>query len=222
MHKFELFKLTSKCFSFALLILLAVACARDVTEPPVPQPTQGSAAAMPTSSPTPTSASAPAPATATATSVPTSPPTATVAPTFQSASSTPTISPPTSTPFPTATPTVTPTSALAPTTQPTATPIPRINRSASAEAPDKAAVVILGCGPREDGSTYLVEVYSGSEKSPNLGSVVGIGDPCADALVELMEEGFSIAGMESGAFTHGEGFKYSLIIEEIRRERDEG
>ncbi len=219
MHKFELFKLTSKCFSFALLILLAVACARDVTQPPVPQPTQGSAAAMPTSSPTPTSASAPAPATATATLVPTSPPTATVAPTFQSASSTPTISPPTSTP-PTATPTVTPTSAPAPTTQPTATPIPRINRSASAEAPDKAAVVILGCGPREDGSTYLVEVYSGSEKSPNLGSVVGIGDPCADALVELMEEGFSIAGMESGAFTHGEGFKYSLIIEEIRRERD--
>ena len=87
-----------------------------------------------------------------------------------------------------------------------------------AEATHQATVVILGCGPAEaeDHSNYLVEGYSGSEKAPALGTIVSMEDSCAQALVALGNNGFSVEGKASGAFTHGDGFSYTLRKENIR------
>ena len=85
----------------------------------------------------------------------------------------------------------------------------------SAEATHQTAVVILGCGPVEDGSTYLVEAYSASANAPALGRVADIEDSCAQALADFMHEDFTVMGIDSGAFTHGHGALYTLSIASI-------
>ena len=100
--------------------------------------------------------------------------------------------------------------------------IPKMNSSVpSAEATHLTAVVILGCGPTEDLSTYLVEGYSGSAAAPVLGSVVTIGDPCTQAIVALMDQGLNVVGKASGAFVHGYGLLYTLILDNIPHVKDD-
>ena len=91
----------------------------------------------------------------------------------------------------------------------------------SVEATHQTAVVILGCGPAEDGSTYLVEAYGASGNAPALGQVADIEDSCAQALADLMRKDFTVMGIESGAFTHGHGPLYTLTILSIPHVRDD-
>ena len=82
----------------------------------------------------------------------------------------------------------------------------------SVEATHQSAVVILGCGPAEGDPTYLVEAYSGSAGAPALGRVISLKDPCAQALMLLTNQDFNLVGVGSGAFSHGDGFLYTLMI----------
>ncbi len=91
--------------------------------------------------------------------------------------------------------------------------ITRMNSSVpSVEATHQSAVVILGCGPTKDHSTYIVESYSGSAAAPPVGGSVTIGAPCAQALAALTDQGINVVGKANGVFTHGDGFLYTLII----------
>ena len=90
--------------------------------------------------------------------------------------------------------------------------IPRMNSSVpSVEAIHQSAVVILGCGPTKDHSTYIVESYSGSAAAPPVGGSVTIGGPCTQALAALTDQGLNVVGKANGVFTHGDGFLYTLI-----------
>ncbi len=91
--------------------------------------------------------------------------------------------------------------------------IPRMNSSApSVEATHQIAVVILGCGPTKDHSTYIVESYSGSAAAPPVGGSATIGGPCIQALAALTDQGLNVVGKVSGAFKYGDGLLYTLII----------
>lgn len=90
--------------------------------------------------------------------------------------------------------------------------IPRMNSSVpSAEATHLTAVIILGCGPTKDHSTYVVERYNGSVAAPASVTGVTIGETCTEALVALTDQGMNFVGKASGAFTHGDGLLYTLI-----------
>ncbi len=100
--------------------------------------------------------------------------------------------------------------------------IPRMNSSVpSVEAVHQTAVVILGCGQTKDHSTYIVESYSGSAAAPPVGGSVTIGGPCTQALAALTDQGLNVVGEASGAFTHGDGLLYTLIIENLLHVTDD-
>ena len=96
--------------------------------------------------------------------------------------------------------------------------VTRMNSSVStAEATHQTGVVILGCGPAkaEVNPTFLVEAYTGSAVAPRAGSLVSLEDSCAQALVALTDQGYSVIGMVGRESTNGDGFLYTLISEDI-------
>ena len=98
----------------------------------------------------------------------------------------------------------------------------RTNGSApSVEATHQSAVVILGCGPAEGDPTYLVEAYSVSKEAPALVRLMSLEDPCAQALQLLTKKEFKLVGLGPGAFSHGDGFIYTLMTGDLAHVHDD-